>query len=123
MSWASVAVGVGLTATKMIGDAQREKTTKTIRAAQERYSPWTKMTPDEKVQYADPAGAVAQGVGAGFSTYQGIQNADLNKQIVENMKNRPYYVPNVSVNTSSNPWGLGNGSNGGNFWPSNPYSS
>ena len=61
-----------ITAAKMLGDAEKEKQSKKIRAAEIRYSPWTKMGPSTQVQYSNPWDTLSQGAG----TYMAGEQAD-----------------------------------------------
>lgn len=62
---APLVLGAILGGAKAISDSEREKRNRKTEAEVSRYSPWTGITPN-KVQQADPLGAVGQGVMTGM---------------------------------------------------------
>ena len=66
MSWVAVAMaGAGLLKSELVDKPKAEKQ-RELRAAEIRYSPWTKMGPSTQIQEADPLGSMMQGATTGM---------------------------------------------------------
>lgn len=55
MTWLQIAAAAG----RMMNEANAEKDSKTIRAAEIRGGPWSRQAPSTQVRFANPAGTVA----------------------------------------------------------------
>lgn len=74
MSWVAVAMaGAGLLKSELSDKPKAEQQRK-LRAAEIRYSPWTKMGPTTQVQEADPLGSVMQGATSGMMMGQAMKD-------------------------------------------------
>lgn len=67
---------------QMVSNAGKEKRSKQLAAATQRYSPWTKLQAGE-VDYADPAGTAMQAVGAGLAQQQAAEDRALQKDLLK----------------------------------------
>jgi hypothetical protein len=62
MFWVPLAAGAALGGVKSLIDGDKEKQERNLQAETARYSPWTKLDPNNvKVERADPFGSILQG--------------------------------------------------------------
>ena len=85
MPWIPFAVAAALTAVKMKSDSDTQEKTGQIKAAQERYSPWTKLKPDQEVKQANYGQDLIQGAGMGLSGWGAMNASGVDKAVAGNL--------------------------------------
>lgn len=98
---------------QMLNGAQKEKSSKQLAAATQRYSPWTNLAAGP-VKYADPVSTGMQAYGTGLADQQGIENKAAQKKLLEaqtGFYNRGYggmenagQGPIAAINQEMNPF-------------------